>query len=525
MTRNNGVPQGVLPPQNLDAEEHLLGAILLEGVNGPEASRRVVDAVRETGLTRAEFYYELTHGLVYAAAIALVDRGEPTDALSVADELERSGCLESVGGKVRLHELAFVATTSANVAHHARLIRDKARRRRELTLGLALERASVNGGVDATPRLRDELAAFLSDDPRDGEPDWLESAANLLNEPDPGPTPFLVESLIVDQAIAMMLGSWKVGKTWVLLELAVSIVSGRPAFGRYAVSQSGPVIVVLEESGRAALHRRLDALRRGYAIDADALAELHFAANCRVRLNDERWKARLLAAGRRIRPRAIFLDPFVRLKGADVDENIQREVGPVLDFMRDLRDDSGAAVVFVHHKGHNGNHGRGSSDFEGYWESKISIAGEEDIRTLTAEHREAEASDGLRYRLDLDEATRSLRLAAVRTELEEKVEAHLHEHPEASANEVYEAVGGNRKQVLGLVKAAREGGSDALEPPGTTAEGPSLAAGSEEWDTPRRGAPPGTGADGPVPANGNLVLQEQADRLAERHADIGGGVA
>lgn len=81
---------------------------------------------------------------------------------------------------------------------------------------------------------------------------------------------------------------------------------------------------------------------------------MHVAANRRVRLDERDWQRRLLAAAEVIQPRAIFLDPLVRLKGAGRDENRQNEMAPVLDFMRDLRDASGAAVVFTHHVGHEG---------------------------------------------------------------------------------------------------------------------------------------------------------------------------
>jgi hypothetical protein len=517
-------PVGELPPQNLDAEERVLGALLSAGALGPGPAASTFRKVQETGLQASDFY-RLSHGVIWKAIVSLDAHGKPTDPVSVVAELQRTDRLKKADGAVRVHELAALSPAYANAPHHARLVVEKAHLRKQLRLGLTLQRSAQNGGL--TPEDRAQLVDLLETRPTEaGHADWLESAADLLGEPDPGPTPFLIEDLIVDQAIAMMLGSWKVGKTWVLLEFAVSIVTGRPAFDRYEVANPGPVIVVLEESGRAALHRRLDALRRGYALQADALADLHFAANRRVRLNDDGWKARLLAAGRVLEPRAILLDPFVRLKGADVDENIQREVGPVLDFMRDLRDESGAAVLFVHHKGHNGDHGRGSSDFEGYWESKISIATDEDVRTLKAEHREAEAAEELRYRLDFDETTRSLRLAAVKSETEENVEKYLREHPNASANDVHEALGGNRQGVLRAVREARgAGGSEEPEPARTTPCGASLASGSEEGGTLRRGAPPGTTADGLVPADENQELQDEANRLAQRHADIGDGSA
>jgi hypothetical protein len=56
-----------------------------------------------------------------------------------------------------------------------------------------------------------------------------------------------------------------------------------------------------------------------------------------------------------------MLDPFVRLRGARIDESSQKDVGPVLDFLGKLRDESGAAVIYSHHTGHQGSHQRGSS--------------------------------------------------------------------------------------------------------------------------------------------------------------------
>jgi hypothetical protein len=89
----------------------------------------------------------------------------------------------------------------------------------------------------------------------------------------------------------------------------------------------GPVLLILEESGRAALHRRLDMLVRGRAIDPARLSYLYFAANKRVRLDDSGWRQRLLDAVDAREWRLIVFDPLARVKGA-VDENVQREIGP-----------------------------------------------------------------------------------------------------------------------------------------------------------------------------------------------------
>ncbi len=328
---------------------------------------------------------------------------------------------------------------------------------------------------------------------------WFESAAELLAEADPGPTPFLVEDMIVEGAVAALVGQPKTGKTWTLLELALAVATGTKALGIFAVAEPGPVLVVVEESGRAALHRRLDSLARGRALSPERLRDLHFAANRRVRLDEDEWRERLLEAARAKPWRMIAFDPFVRVKGL-VDENVQREVGPILDFLRELRDVSGAAVSFVQHTPHDGKRMRGSSDFEAYWESKITLTKNAEKRVLEAEHREAEGTGPFELSFAFDHLTHTLRVTADESELARKVREFLEVRPKASANDVNEAMKGtkgtSRTKVLELVKKFKEGGSTPPEPSRTTPARSTARGGSAA--TPYRGA--GTTAGEPVAA-------------------------
>jgi hypothetical protein len=359
---------------------------------------------------------------------------------------------------------------------------------------------------------------------------WLRNASDLLLETDPGPTPFAIESLLGEAAIAAIQGPPKVGKTWVALELALALVTGCEAFGTFAIPTRGPVILILEESGEQALRRRLDRLARGHALDAEAFDGLYVAANRRVRLNDPTWQKNLIAAAQKIRPRAIFLDPLVRLKGSSVEENSQREVGPVLEYLRDLRDASEAAVAFVHHTGHAGTHLRGTLDLEAFWESKITISRENGISALTAEHREAEAAPEFRYRLAFDGATESLRLDPDRRvdELREQVAAFLAEHPDAGSNEVCKAVRGRKTDVLAIVKEIKDQALDEPErrfpSPRNHPEPPMMASHSPlvptEPSPPYGGRGSGTAAaDAGVSGSGattRLLLNDELDENSRR---------
>ncbi len=114
-----------VPPQNVEAEEYVLGAMLL----APGA----IGAVSE--ICRAEDFYRQSHGRIYRAALALYGRGEPVDAITLTDELDKLGELEEVGGRSRIHELAALVPASANAGHYARIVHEMAILRGLITCG------------------------------------------------------------------------------------------------------------------------------------------------------------------------------------------------------------------------------------------------------------------------------------------------------------------------------------------------------------------------------------------------------
>ncbi len=105
-----------LPPQNLDAEQAVLGAILIEN----DAINKVVDI-----LSPDDFYKE-AHRRVYSAMIEMSEAREPIDLVTLTNVLRGSTSLESVGGAAYLSTLVSIVPTAANVKNHARIVREKA---------------------------------------------------------------------------------------------------------------------------------------------------------------------------------------------------------------------------------------------------------------------------------------------------------------------------------------------------------------------------------------------------------------
>ncbi len=134
-----------VPPQNLDAEESVLGASLLDNTKLPEAAE----------ILTAEDFYREAHRTLFRTMEELSDRNQPIDAITLIDALRAKGKLEDVGGPAYIAELAERVPTAANIAHYARIVRDKAQQR-------AIVRAAVEITAEAYEP-QEDVAAFADD--------------------------------------------------------------------------------------------------------------------------------------------------------------------------------------------------------------------------------------------------------------------------------------------------------------------------------------------------------------------------
>jgi replicative DNA helicase len=109
-----------LPPQNIEAEQSVLGSLLID----PDAILKVTSSLRP------EDFYRETHGLIYRAIIDLHERRQPADFVTLCNELERGGQLEQVGGAGYLTSLLNAVPTSVHAQHYGRIVERTATLRR-----------------------------------------------------------------------------------------------------------------------------------------------------------------------------------------------------------------------------------------------------------------------------------------------------------------------------------------------------------------------------------------------------------
>jgi AAA domain/DnaB-like helicase N terminal domain len=227
-------------PQNLEAEESVLGAILLAGARGIDASAETVARVRATGLAPDDFYIG-KNGIVFAAALAVAERGEPADVLVVERELRSRRKLSAAGGTPRLHELAALVPATKNAAHFARLVVGAAEQRQEADVARALRVAADNGGLAANPELRERLAELLG--PRRSTS--VERLPGLSNEAVRGlkvpPTQEIVAGLIEAGTVGTIASLPEMHKSWLATQITHKVAAGGQVLGRFKVVRQGPV--------------------------------------------------------------------------------------------------------------------------------------------------------------------------------------------------------------------------------------------------------------------------------------------
>ena len=214
------------PPQNLEAEESVLGACIL--------SEKAIERVVDTGLAFTDFYRE-SNGRIYQGICRLFDSSEPVDAITLADELERAGSLEKIGGHAKLAELAALVPATGNVTHYAEIVRETAGVRRLITAGQEIIRVA-QGREGDLEQLVASAEGLLTEAVRPTEVGAYSSLAALVDE----------LTAQIEDAIKSGVPRFGLRTGFPSLDTALTglhpgqlvLVAARPAMGKSALAQN-----------------------------------------------------------------------------------------------------------------------------------------------------------------------------------------------------------------------------------------------------------------------------------------------
>jgi hypothetical protein len=226
--------------------------------------------------------------------------------------------------------------------------------------------------------------------------------AALLTEPESSQAAWLIEGLWSAQAVGIIGGEPKCGKSFLALDLAVAVASGTPCLRHFPTRQCGAVLLYAAEDAAPIVRQRLEGISHAAGINFESL-DVHVITVPTLRLDRREHQQALEATVAHLQPKLLVLDPFVRLHA--IDENVAGEVAPLLGYLRSLQRHHHTAVALVHHARKGAAHERGgqalrgSSELHAWGDSNLYLRRNGHNLTLNIEHRAAPDTDRLQLNL------------------------------------------------------------------------------------------------------------------------------
>ena len=227
-------------------------------------------------------------------------------------------------------------------------------------------------------------------------------------------TQWLVEQLWTEQAVGILGGEPKCCKSFLALDVAVSVASGAACLRQFPVRRHGPVLLFPAEDSLAVVRQRLEGIATAAQV-AFASLPVQVITAPSLRLDTATDRQRLAQTVQEQRPVLLILDPLIRLHR--VDENDASQIAALLSYLRELQRHFQLAVMLVHHArkdSHASRPGqalRGSSELHGWGDSNLYLRRKGSQLTLSTEHRAAPGRDHIPLQLTAAGSVLALQVA------------------------------------------------------------------------------------------------------------------
>jgi AAA domain/DnaB-like helicase N terminal domain len=326
----------------LDAERSILAAMMLS----PET------ALKARGLIEARHFHTTAASMLFNAILAIIARVECPDMIAVSAELEARGELAACGGREALSLLLEYgySTTEQNLEGHVKLVRERAVRRaaRDLARNLSEAVQDVQTPIsEALAGTRKQIRTILEDHTGAERKAWmgeLRTVADVLDAEFPPIHSIIGNGILTHGSYAIFAGHSGLGKTYLTIQMMHEIIRSGAWFGhKVAPCRVGMLEFEMPWPTMQARMRRLGDGLREVGQGADILCTPK--GRWHITENDTRERLIDWIGEREIR--LMIIDPLNRVRPPGVnDEMIAAEV---LDSVHEIKDRTGACIMFVHH--------------------------------------------------------------------------------------------------------------------------------------------------------------------------------
>jgi hypothetical protein len=322
---------------NLEAERSVLGAILIDNVTFSVAAAAIVDS---------RVFFRDAHRRIFERMVALSRRGQPIDLVTLREELELAGELDEVGGPSYIASLVDGVPRATNVESYARIVNEKAVRRRLLEVSRRLAEGAYDDEdlADVTERATQAITTAMECDsiqavsPRKLR---LTPASSIAVRP----VRWLWDGRIALGSFGLLGGREGIGKSLVGYTLAAELSRGRLA-GAFLGIKKAVVVVATEDSKAHTIIPRL------MAAGAD-LTMVHFVTVVKAGADTELVLPvdvpELARAIREVSAALVLFDPLMSRLAAALDSHKDAEVRRALEPLAQLADETNTSLVGLIH--------------------------------------------------------------------------------------------------------------------------------------------------------------------------------
>jgi len=357
------------PPDlyNLEAEASLLGAVLIGG-------RQVLQSPTVKAVQPSDFW-DHKHRDVWSAILKVASAGLEVDELMTADELQKRGQLEDVGGMTHLVEMINACPSVMSGEHYASLVRSWSERR-EVRQAISVLGGAVykDGTFDGV--LGDTIDKLIAVR-REAGTGWpTYTLAELLADETPVPED-IVAGLIPGRSATLLSGPGGDGKSYAMLDMAMCVSRGLPWLG--LDTQLTPVLIVDLENRLIRVCERVQKAMRGHSLNNPPLIHVTFGLHSRLDSDESILEIAYLAE--RCNAGLVVLDSLVDFLG-EVDENSNAEMGRVAERLRAVAEEVGGLIAIHHTPKGNAQTPRGATALRNGVDVNIIVSRDGDNLTL-----------------------------------------------------------------------------------------------------------------------------------------------
>jgi hypothetical protein len=317
-----------------DEEQHFLAELIAKpGVSILEVKEHL----------EVKHFRNEAHQLILNAVFKLAEDGKAVDKITVSSELAKAKYPINASGLEALEEIVKLDRTGIDFLEYAKIIMEKYRTRESMRLIEDLK-SKCEQGIQKNPEYDVILEQLreLHDNSAD-EIEILDLDAMIAAD---CKTEWLVKDLIAKRRITGLAGRSTSGKSWMALELAVSMATGRPVFGKYEVVQPAGVLYINADNPQDMLAKRVKTLLRQDKLKASG--NLSFLNFPNLSLKESQGIANLRKSMSITKPSLVILDSLSMIWGVkDINQNA--EIQNVFQNLRSLSNEFGCSILYLHH--------------------------------------------------------------------------------------------------------------------------------------------------------------------------------